>query len=273
MIHFFVWIRSHKFASDDRSVAKREAREYPHRNPMRIEENLDSGSLGWKTEGVAAASARGLSPDVYGVHIVAVVGGGCPRVLLQEHRHRPALVRSLVVDGVEEQIETERGRVVGGRNTVVWPPREGDRLVAPLLARMIRSAGRLQPEPSGGSCRTLSVSLASPSSRSRSSRAFEGEARTRPKNFPSPSSRPTRCRSIGARVPARCWVPSPSGGRTRRGGSSRTLAATRFSHSDAVACGAPGKVTVVSRVGGKNLPLKKVNIQKWCPFEKNLRGQ
>ena len=98
VIHFFVWIRSHKFASDDRSVAKREARE----STQESGENLALGSLArLENGGVAAASARGLSPDVLGVHIVAVVGGGCPRLLLQEHRHRPALVRSLIVDGVE----------------------------------------------------------------------------------------------------------------------------------------------------------------------------
>ena len=80
VIHFFVWIRSHKFASDDRSVAKREARE----STQESGENLALGSLArLENGGVAAASARGLSPDVLGVHIVAVVGGGCPRVLLQ----------------------------------------------------------------------------------------------------------------------------------------------------------------------------------------------
>ena len=80
VIHFFVWIRSHKFASDDRSVAKREARE----STQESGENLALGSLArLENGGVAAASARGLSPDVLGVHIVAVVGGGCSRVLLQ----------------------------------------------------------------------------------------------------------------------------------------------------------------------------------------------
>ena len=101
MIHLFVWIRSHKFVSDDRSVAKTGGEiEYPHGNP-RILRRIWTRVSRLENGGVAAASARGLSPDVYGVHIVAVVGGGCPRLLLQEHRHRPALVRSLIVDGVE----------------------------------------------------------------------------------------------------------------------------------------------------------------------------
>ena len=129
-----------------------------------------------------------------------------------------------------------------------------------------RTLGGLMPNALGKS-RITFIPL------SRSSRAFEGEARTRPKIFPSPSSRSTRCLSIGARVPARCWVPSPSGARVRRGGSSRTLAATRFSHSDAVACGAPGKVTVASRVRGKFFLEKGGIFSKSCPFEKNLRGQ
>ena len=83
MIHLFVWIRSHKFVSDDRSVAKTGGEiEYPHGNP-RILRRIWTRVSRLENGGVAAASARGLSPDVLGVHIVAVVGGGCPRVLLQ----------------------------------------------------------------------------------------------------------------------------------------------------------------------------------------------
>ena len=58
--------------------------EYPHGNlPENILRRIWTRVSRLENGGVAAASARGLSPDVLGVHIVAVVGGGCPRVLLQ----------------------------------------------------------------------------------------------------------------------------------------------------------------------------------------------